>query len=239
MPRPLRPFAPTILLAALSACATTPPLQSSESLQVVTYDAMPVPTATDLVVGARPVLVGPFDRLSIDVFGVSELSRNVQADASGRFAYPLVGTVEAGGKTPTAIAQEIEARLRGDYVRNPQVTVNVTESLSQRLTVDGEVTKPGLYPVFGEMTLMRAIAQAEGASEYADLKDVVIFREVSGQRYAGLYNLAAIRRGVYADPAVYAKDVIIVGDSEARRMFDAVLRAAPLITTPIIVLARN
>ena len=136
MPRPLRPFAPTILLAALSACATTPPLQSSESLQVVTYDAMPVPTATDLVVGARPVLVGPFDRLSIDVFGVSELSRNVQADASGRFAYPLVGTVEAGGKTPTAIAQEIEARLRGDYVRNPQVTVNVTESLSQRLTVD-------------------------------------------------------------------------------------------------------
>ena len=63
----------------------------------------------------------------------------------------------------------------------------------------------------------------------------MILRNVGGQRYAGLYNLAAIRRGNYADPKVYANDTVVVGDSTARRMFKDLLQVVPLLTTPLIV----
>ncbi len=80
--------------------------------------------------------------------------------------------------------------------------------------------EPGLYPVTNQMTLMRVIASAKGLTEFARQEDVVILRTVNGQRMAGLYNIDAIRRGVYPDPPIYANDVIAVGD----------LRAAPLVS---------
>jgi polysaccharide export outer membrane protein len=111
--------------------------------------------------------------------------------------------------------------------------------VSQVVTVDGQVRQPGLYPVVGGMTLMRAVATAQGTSEFARLRDVVVFRTVGGQNMAALYNLDAIRRGLYPDPEIFANDVVIVGDSPARRIFRDVLQAAPLITTPIIALLQR
>jgi len=146
--------------------------------------------------------------------------------------------VEAAGLTPDELSNVIETRLTGRYVRNPEVTVNLEETVSQVITVDGQVEKAGLYPVIGRMTLMRAVATAGGTSEFAKLSDVVIFRTVNGQQLAGLYNLKAIRRGNYEDPEVFANDVIIVGDSQARRIFKDILQASPLLTTPLIVLTQ-
>ena len=81
------------------------------------------------------------------------------------------------------------------------------------MTVDGQVNKPGLYPVIGKMSLMRAIATAEGTSEFARLQEVIIFRTVDGQRMAGVYNLGAIRAGAYDDPGVFADDVHATGSA--------------------------
>ena len=117
--------------------------------------------------------------------------------------------------------------------------MNLKETVSQVITVDGQVKEPGLYPVIGRMTLMRAIATAKGADEFAKLNDVVVFRTVSGQKMAALYNLKAIRRGFYDDPEVYANDVVVVGDSQARRLFKDALQIVPLLTTPLILLLRN
>jgi polysaccharide export outer membrane protein len=61
---------------------------------------------------------------------------------------------------------------------------------------------------------------------------------VNGQRMAALYSLRAIRRGTYEDPEVFANDLVIVGDSQARRIFRDILSASPLISTPIIALSR-
>lgn len=226
-----------VAAAALSGCVSTQPVGTDPGITVV--DSMPAPTRADLVAATRPYLVGPFDTLRIDVFGVEELQRETQVDASGQLAFPLIGGLQVAGSTPNEIATEIEDRLRGRFVRNPQVTVNLVETVSQVLTVDGEVTKPGLYPVMGRMTLMRAVALAGGASEDANLQDVIIFREVEGQQLAGLYNLQAIRRGNYGDPEVYPSDVIIVGDSPQRELFETILQAAPLLTTPLILLLRR
>lgn len=209
------------------------------SVKVAGQGALPPPERTDLYTQDRPYLIGPFDKLTIDVFGIQELSnKEVQADASGRISFPLAGVVEASGKTPAELENLIEARLRNRYVRQPQVTVNLKETVSQVITVDGQVQMPGLYPVVGRMTLMRAIATARGASENASLEDVVIFRTVGGQKMAGLYNLKAIRNGQYADPEVYANDVVVVGDSSARRLFKDLLAAVPLITAPLYLIVR-
>jgi polysaccharide export outer membrane protein len=158
----------------------------------------------------------------------------MQVDASGRIYMPLAGTIDARGKTAAELAQAIEASLRGRYVRNPEVTVNIKSSVSQVVTIDGQVVEPGLYPVTNQMTLLRAIASAKGMSEYARQEDVVILRSVNGRKMAGLYNIDAIRRGVYDDPSIYANDVIVVGDSPQRRMFRDFLSVSPLLVAPLV-----
>ena len=222
---------------ALAACAGQPPIQSAPGLTVIEgQTAMPVPDRGDLVAEDRLALVGPLDTISVNVFGVPELSREMQVDAGGRVAMPLIGTVEAGGKTADELARDIERQLSGRYVRNPNVTVNIVSSVSQVVTVDGQVVEPGLYPVTNQMTLLRAVASARGLTEFADEEDVVILRTVNGQRVAGLYNISAIRRGLYDDPSLYANDLVVVGDSPQRRLFRDFVSVAPLLAAPVIAL---
>ena len=236
----LRVVFPAVLMLLMGACTRTPPLQTSEAVTVVSATELPPPSGAVAQGAERPYLIGPFDKLKIDVFGIPELSdRIIQVDASGRASFPLAGSFQASGMTPQQLEDELERRLAGRYVRDPQVPVNLDETVSQVVTLDGQVTRPGLYPVVGRMTLMRAVATAGGASEFARLNDVVVFRTVGAQRYAALYNLALIRRGAYADPEIFAGDIVVVGDSQARRLFRDILAAAPLITAPIIAVLQN
>ena len=236
------PKALMIMLAALglASCASSPRPLSGPTLAVVPMTELPPPAGMQAGQELRPYQIGPLDTVSIDVYGIEELSRReIQADASGRIAFPLAGTVEANGMTADQLAREIEGRLRGRYVRDPHVTVNISETVSQVVTVDGQVREPGLYPVVGRMTLMRAIASAKGLSDFARISQVVVFRNVGDQRMAALYDLGAIRAGQYADPEIFAHDVVIVGDSPQRRLFRDILQAAPLFTAPIIALLSN
>jgi len=224
---------------ALAGCTKSVPLESTATLTVLDgATELPVPARTDLNADARLALIGPLDTISVDVFGVPELSRQMQVDASGGIAMPLVGTLEAGGKTAAELADDIESALGGRYVRNPDVTVNINSSVSQVVTVEGQVVEPGLYPVTNQMTLLRTIASARGLTEFAKEEDVVILRRVDGQKLAGLYNINSIRRGAYEDPAIYANDIVIVGDSPQRRMFRDFLAAAPVLVAPLVALIR-
>lgn len=237
----MKKFALLMLLPLLlSACAGGGALGGAQGINIVQASELPAPDRTDLFADTRPYLIGPFDKLLIDVFGIEELSaKEVQTDASGRISFPIAGVIEAAGRTPGEIEQEIESRLRSGFVRDPQVTVNLKETVSQVITVDGQVKEPGLYPVIGKMTLMRAVATAKGTSEFAKMDDVVIFRTVKGQQLAALYNLDAIRRGNYSDPEVFANDVVVVGDSKARRLFKDAIQIVPLLTTPLIIALQN
>jgi polysaccharide biosynthesis/export protein len=229
-----------LTLFVLSSCAGSRTLGSATSVKVIPGADLPPPARADLIAQDRPYLIGPFDKLTIDVFGIEELSKKeVQTDASGRISFPLAGVVEAAGRTPAEVEVILEDRLRSGFVRDPQVTVNLKETVSQVITVDGQVREPGLYPVIGRMTLVRAVATAKGTDEFAKLDDVVVFRSVNGQQYAALYNLKAIRRGGYPDPEVFANDVVVVGDSSARRLFKNALQIAPLLTTPIVLLLQG
>jgi polysaccharide export outer membrane protein len=233
----MRIFALAGALFLLASCATGP-MGTSPHVQLVSSGVLPPPTRSDLLTADRPYLIGPFDKLKIDVFGVEDLQKEVQIDASGRLSFPLIGEVEAAGNTPAELAALIEERLSGRFVRNPQVTVNLVETVSQVITVDGSVEKPGLYPVVGKMTLIRAIATAGGLSEFGGTENIIVFRTVEGRQYAALYNLKAIRRGNYSDPDIYANDVIVVNEDRARRIFRDILQTLPAISTPIVVLTR-
>ncbi len=229
----------TLVALALSACASDEHIVSTAQLTVVdTAQGLPVPTRKDLTAADRPSLIGPLDTIQVDVFNIPDLTRELQVDASGRIAMPLIGAVDARGKTAAELGQAIEAALRGRYVRKPEVTVNIKSSVSQVVTIDGQVVEPGLYPVTNQMTLIRAIASAKGFSEFAKQDDVVILRTVNGRRMAGLYNVAAIQRGAYEDPAIYANDVVVVGDSPQRRMFRDIVSVAPLLAAPLVALVQ-
>lgn len=232
----MRAIFAAVTLATASGCASVPPLQSNGSIQVVDATELP-PPSTDMENGYR---IGVYDRLLVDVLGFQELNkRELQVDAAGNIALPIAGAVHAAGRTPDEVARDITAKMRVGYVRNPQVSVNLFQSTSQYVTVEGQVTEPGNYPLVGDMTLLRAVAAAKGTSEFAKLDDVVVFRTVDDRRMVALYNLAAIRRGYYSDPQLYAKDVVVVGDSPGRRLFTRIVQASSLITAPIIALVSS
>lgn len=239
------PFAPfsraNALLAlfaiSLTGCGTVSdaPVASTSVATRVSGESLPAPTRVDVVQANQEYMVGPFDKLEIDVFGVEGLEkREIAADSFGRISFPLVGVVEASGLTLRELETTLARGLQAKGIRHPEVTANLKELVGQRVTVDGEVVQPGVYPILGSMTLTKAIATARGLDEFAKLDDVVVLRTAGGVRYAALYNLAAIRRGNYADPALYANDTVIVGESRARRMFKDLLQVAPLLTTPLI-----
>lgn len=225
-----------LVVALLVSACSSPQFVGRPDLTVFDNKPLPEPVRQDLVIPSRPYVLGPSDQLVIDVFGIPELSKIVTVDLTGQIAMPLVGSLKVSGMTTDELTAILVTGLRQAYVRNPQVTVNISSAASQVITVDGSVATPGIYPLVGRISLMRAIARAAGTSEFARENYVVVFRNVEGKRYAALYDLRAIRQGIYEDPEIFSNDVIHVGDSQARRLFRDLVTAAPLITTPLIYL---
>lgn len=220
--------APLATLFLLAACGGGLRLDE-QSTAVRVGQTLPEPDSTQLAIDTSNYRLGPTDIITVNVFGAPELDRESSIDAAGNFSMPLAGTVAAAGKTPQELAAAIEEKLRGRYLRDPNVTVNVKEALAHRITVDGQVREPGVYPVFGAMTLQQAVASAKGPSDLANIKEVVVFRTVEGQRMAALFNLHDIRSGRLADPQIYGNDIIIVGESATRRFLKDYAMTIPLL----------
>lgn len=231
-------FAIGCAFSLLSACSGGPALRSSEHVTVSENTPLGAPSRNDLAAPGLTYVIGPYDELDVVAFNMPELSRKVRVDADGTASLPLIGPVPASGSTPAEFSRRVEDAMRRNFVRYPQVSVSVSDVVSQVVTVDGEVKTSGGFPLVGKTSLMRVIAKAEGATQYAKLSHVVIYRTIDGKKYAALYDLRAVRAGYYADPDVYPNDVVIVGTSQARRLFGDVVSATGLITTPIALLLR-
>jgi polysaccharide export outer membrane protein len=172
--------------------------------------------------------IGPLDKLNITVFQVKDLTLDrVQVDASGRILLPLIGQLNAAGRTTTELSDEIAARLAASYLQNPQVSVVVSEAASQKVTVDGAVTEAGVFELRGRTTLLQAVAMAKGPARNANLRRVAVFREIDGQRQAAVFDLKAIRKGKAEDPEIYGDDVIVVDSSGLKGAWREVLGALP------------
>jgi polysaccharide export outer membrane protein len=211
-------------MLGLSACTHKPILPAGSEA----YQTIPAPDSTRHQDSYK---IGALDTLSVSVFQEADLSiAAAQVDASGNVLLPLIGQVQAGGKTSTELAGEVSKRLAERYLTNPQVSVIVTDSVSQRVTVNGSVTEPGVYAIKGRTTLLDALAMAKGTSRVAALNEVAVFRIVNGQRVGGLFNVDKINRGLAPDPEILGSDTIVVGLSNVKSAWRDLLSAAPLIT---------
>jgi polysaccharide biosynthesis/export protein len=171
--------------------------------------------------------IGPLDVLDISVFKVPELSKSVQVADSGSINLPLVGEIQASGKTAQDIERDLTAILGTKYLRNPQVTVYVKEYNSQRVTIEGAVKKPGVYPIKGKTSLLQVIAMAESPDKESASSTVVVFRTVDGKRSAARFDIDEIRHGKAEDPIIQQGDVIFVDTSTSKVVFNNFLRVLP------------
>lgn len=172
--------------------------------------------------------IGVGDKLDVRVFQVEALSfEELVVDTSGNINLPLIGSVRSAGRTANETSAEIAERLAAQYLRNPQVTVTVKAAASQKITVDGAVTRPGVYEMRGSTSLLQAVAMAEGPSRVADLTKVAVFRNVEGRRSVAVFDLSAIRQGRASDPQVLGDDVIVVDASRLNSALREVVGALP------------
>ena len=219
-------------VALLAGCARGDRSPATSASAVPLQQALPVPEQVTIPVVPQDTRLGPNDEIAVDVFGVAELSRtSVVIDASGNIALPLIGTLPAAGRTPVELSNTIADRLRGRYLKNPRVAVDIRQSRSQLVTIEGAVAQPGVYPVVGRLTLLGALATARGMQDNARARQVVVFRTINGERMAARFDVPAIRAGGFPDPQIYGNDLVVVGEnnSSIRRVLGDVLSTLPVL----------
>ena len=173
-----------LICMALAACA-------SGRVRPAT-DQLPPPDAIgadDPYKGVSEYRLGAQDLVEVSVFGVPDLSRTARVNAKGEVSLPLIGTVMAGGRTVAQLESELARRYSDGYLQRPQITVFIKDYANQRITVEGSVREPGVYPITGRTTLVQAIAVAKGLDPLADLGGIVLFRQIGGNKMAAAYNM--------------------------------------------------
>lgn len=215
-----------LFLAALSLSGcSNPPLNLPAG-----PDAYAIfPPGTELT-HASEYHIGPSDRINVTTYNEAEFSiPELRVDTAGNVNLPLIGRVTAAGKTSEELGQEIAAAYRtGGYLQNPSVTVNIIESVSQKVTVDGEVIQPGIYNLTGPTTLLDAIAMSRGTTRTARTDEIAIFRVIDGKQMAAKFDLQAIRLGQMPDPTLQGNDVVVVNFDRVSSAWQNVLTASPI-----------
>lgn len=187
------------------------------------------PDAPKLAAATDTYKLSPLDTVTVKVFGVPDLSQDYSVDQSGRLSMPLVGRVDAVGLSTSELASAIARRLDEKYLRDPNVTVSLKESVSHVVTIDGSVRQPGVFPFTNNsLTLIQAVALARGTDELANPHRVAIFRTIDGKRMAAAFDLTKIRRGEEKDPVVYSGDTVVVDGSNVKKAQRDVLQTLPL-----------
>lgn len=199
--------------------------------QMTAAQPVDLQTVQDVAAPSTEYRIGVGDKLDVRVFQVADLSfEELVVDTSGNINLPLIGAVRSAGRTAGEMSTDIASRLAAQYLRDPQVTVTVKEAASQKITVDGAVTKPGVYEMRGSTSLLQAVAMAEGPTRVADLTKVAVFRSIDGRRSVAVFDLSAIRQGRASDPQVYGDDVIVVDTSRLSSALREVIGALPAVS---------
>jgi polysaccharide export outer membrane protein len=223
MPRAVL-FFPLLLLLLVGGCSGP----RMDVAQMTAARPTDLHTVQTVEAGAGEYRIGVGDKLAVRVFQVADLSfEELMVDTSGNINLPLIGAVRSAGRTAGEMSIEIAQRFAAQYLRDPQVTVTVKEAASQKITVDGAVTRPGVYEMRGSTSLLQAVAMAEGPSRVADLTKVAVFRSIDGRRSVAVFDLSAIRQGRASDPQVLGDDVVVVDTSRLNSALREVVGVLP------------
>ena len=220
-----------LLACTLAGCSSAPTTHPGGVTEMqAPGKSMPPPDTTTqagVYTGVSEYRVGPQDLIEITVFQVPDLSRTVRVNSIGEISLPLIGTIKAGGRTISELEQLLAKKLSEKDLQNPQVTAFVREFTSQRVTLEGAVAKPGIYPLTGRTTLLQAIALGGGLDKLADEKGIVIFRQIGGKKMGAVFDIKLIRNGEKEDPQLYGDDIIVVEASGSKTALRRFIEAIP------------
>ncbi len=172
-------------------------------------------------------LLGPGDAIRIQVFQNPDLTVEARVSEAGVISFPLLGAMRIGGLSPTNVEKLIAQRLRdGKYLQNPQVTVNVTTFRSQQVSVLGNVTRPGRYPL--ETTGMRLseVLSLAGGVAATGADDVVLVTTRNGKPLRLEIDLVDMFASgdLTKDPQMQAGDVVYVNRAPQYYIYGQVTR---------------
>lgn len=142
---------------------------------VPTVAAMILPLLGSVAYAQGGQTIGPGDIIGITVLGEPDLTKRVVVDMNGKISLPMINEVEVGGKTTTEAATAIRTKLK-EFVKNPQVTVEITEAAQRMVVVSGAVKAPGVYKIETDTRLMGALTLAGGYTPDADLSKITVTR---------------------------------------------------------------
>jgi polysaccharide export outer membrane protein len=157
-------------------------------------------------------VIGANDVLAINVWKEPDISRSVPVRSDGKISLPLVGELQAGGQTPRQLEQEITKRLQS-YISEPEVTVIVTDSKSQKVNILGMVARPGAYLLTSSTTVLDAIAMAGCFKDFAKQKSIYVLRQdTDGTQKRIPFNYKDVIKGKNAEQNVrlQAGDTVVV-----------------------------
>lgn len=176
-------------------------------------------TGTQQISLGKDYRVGPNDLLDIEVLDLENSKRTVRVNAAGAITLPLIGAVNVAGLTAQEVETRLAAKYSEKYLQNPQVSVFIKEFTTERITLDGAVARPGIYPLTGQITLLRAIALAGGFGPIAESSEVMLFRvNDKGERQVAMFDVDKIRAGKSDDPIIKGDDLIVVQRDATRRL---------------------
>ena len=193
------------ILVALSMF-TLPGMASGKNKNKTAASQIPVSAAI-----GPDYKIGVSDVLAINVWKEPDVSRTLPVRPDGFITLPLIGDIQAAGKTPGHLQDALVIALR-KYIDSPQVTVIVTDARSQRFNVLGEVGKPGAYPLTQGIGVLDAIALSGGLKEFAKKNKIYILRVVNGSRARIPYNYKAVLAGKSSSHEFYLQtgDTVVV-----------------------------
>lgn len=168
---------------------------------------MPPKSATD----DPAYVIGPEDMLNVAVWKEPDFSSTVPVRPDGKISLPLLGDVEASGRTPSQLAQDLTGRLK-KYIDDPHVTVVVTAINSKRVYILGEVNHPGTMNMSPNMTVLQAISAAGGPTAYANTKKITVLRTVAGKQTKYAFNYKEVIKGnaIQQNIVLQSGDTIVV-----------------------------
>lgn len=164
-------------------------------------------------VGAAPEdRVGVDDTFDVRVYGEADLSGMFRVATDGTVDYPLAGRLQVAGLRTGEIQALLVSKLKGKYLKDPQVIVTIKDRNSQKISVLGQVMKPGQVAYYPNMTIVDAIASAGGFTGIAAKNSVNLRREVGGKIQTQTYPVADISEGRSPNVMVFPGDVLVVDE---------------------------
>ena len=215
------------LSIALSACAGGPSAQPGFS------ESAPDPQLGQdgyvQVFLGQDYEIRPTDTLRITVFREEGLSfDSIMVSAEGQISFPLMGPIKVAGMTPAALENFLEEGLGETFLNEPDVTVNMLEYASHRVTVEGQVENPGIFSFVPGTRLSGGISLASGPTRVAKLSDVAVFRQTNDGIAVAKFDYAAVQAGTMLDPVLLPGDRIVVGTSGLSRFWQDFLQSIPV-----------